>query len=153
VRFALVILTMMIGLSVISVQSGKNNRVQSQVNGQKKKLNWIYLKTTAQLDQLFSGNNGRPALIFKHSTRCNISKGALERFESKWKQDKTNCDLYFVDVIMDRPISTAIAERSATIHHSPQALLVVDGKVIYNKTHEAISAREIMSILKKQMKK
>lgn len=134
-----VILIFLLGTAFISVQSE-----------QKKKLNWTYIKTNAQLDKIFSGNNGRPALIFKHSTRCSISKVALERFENKWKQDKLNCDLYFVDVIVDRPLSMAIAERSGTIHHSPQALLLIEGKVIYNKTHEKISAKEIMSILKKQ---
>lgn len=134
-----VILIFLLGTAFISVQSE-----------QKKKVNWTYIKTNSQLDKIFSGNNGRPALIFKHSTRCGISKGALERFENKWKQDKLNCDLYFVDVIVDRPLSMAIAERSGTIHHSPQALLLIEGKVIYNKTHEKISAKEIMSILKKQ---
>lgn len=133
------ILIFLLGTAFISVQSE-----------QKKKLNWTYIKTNSQLDKIFSGNNGRPALIFKHSTRCSISKGALERFENKWKQDKSNCDLYFVDVIVDRPLSMAIAERSGTIHHSPQALLLIEGKVIYNKTHEKISAKEIMNILKKQ---
>jgi bacillithiol system protein YtxJ len=118
--------------------------------GQKKKsLNWIEIKEVGSLDSIFNGNDGKPALLFKHSTRCSISSMALSRFESEWDLSPEKCDLYYIDLIAYRPVSNAIAERSNVVHQSPQAILVIDGKVQYHNSHNGISATDIAQVILK----
>ena len=119
--------------------------------GQKKKsLNWIEIRDTASLDAIFKGNEGRPALLFKHSTRCSISSMALSRFESEWELTPDQCDLYYIDLIAYRPVSNEIAERTNVMHQSPQAILLIDGKVKYQNSHNGISAGDIAEAILKE---
>jgi bacillithiol system protein YtxJ len=40
-----------------------------------------------------------------------------------------------VNVIEDRPVSNAIAERLQVKHESPQALLIKNGKAVWHASH------------------
>lgn len=120
--------------------------------GQKKKsINWIEVRDAASLDAIFNGNDGRPALLFKHSTRCSISSMALSRFESEWELSPEQCDLYYIDLIAYRPVSNYIAERSSVMHQSPQAILLINGKVKYHNSHNGISAGDIAEVILKEI--
>jgi hypothetical protein len=63
-----------------------------------KKLDWIELNSMEELDQSIENSTDRPAIFFKHSTRCSISSMALNRFENDWKEDAEGT-LYFIDLI------------------------------------------------------
>lgn len=112
-----------------------------------KDVPWIRMIGADQLEELFE-KDGRPKLVFKHSTRCSISSMALSRFEKEWNQ-ANNCDLYFLDLLAHRPISDLIAQRSGIHHQSPQVIVLIDGEVIYHNSHNGISADEIGSIIQK----
>lgn len=102
-------------------------------------LPWKRLTDIAQLDALLKASNTRPQLVFKHSTRCNISSMALERFEREWNTE-TDADIHYLDLIAHRNISNAIADRTGVMHQSPQAILIKFGEVRYQASHSAISA-------------
>jgi bacillithiol system protein YtxJ len=101
---------------------------------------WIELNHLSQIDEIkaASGYN----LIFKHSTRCSISLMAKRGFESDWEVIPTNINLYFLDLIKYRDISSYIAETFHVHHESPQALLIKDGECILDSSHGDISANE-----------
>jgi len=106
----------------------------------KNKLSWNILEQSDQLGMIIQNSWERPVLIFKHSTRCIISKSALRSFESGIDlEDKIT--LYYLDLLQYRNISNEIAEVFGIVHQSPQILLIKNGKVIYNESHEGIDAR------------
>lgn len=106
------------------------------------KINWIPLTYMGQLDEMVAFSEQKPAVIFKHSTRCSISRFALKQFEKDFDlEDKV--DAYFLDLLEHRDISNEIASRFGVYHQSPQLLLIKDGKSVYDVSHDAIDAGEL----------
>ena len=108
------------------------------------KINWIPLTSLEQLDQIEAESKGKQILIFKHSTRCSISKMALKQFEREYDLDD-KVKAYFLDLIAHRDVSNEIASRFNVTHQSPQLLLIKDGKSIYNVSHSDIDAEALKS--------
>jgi bacillithiol system protein YtxJ len=104
---------------------------------------WKNIDSIQMLDELVSLTQENAVLIFKHSTRCSISMMALTRFECEWDQDIRNCDLYFLDLIAHRDISNKIEEITGVVHQSPQVIVLRKGEVLYEESHNSISARDI----------
>jgi bacillithiol system protein YtxJ len=111
-------------------------------NSSSNKINWIPLTFTGQLDEIIAISNQKPSIIFKHSTRCSISRMALKRFEAEYDLDDT-IDAYFLDLLEHRDISNEIATRFNVNHQSPQLLLIKDGKSVYDVSHSDIDAAEL----------
>lgn len=100
---------------------------------------WINLKDLGQINEIITISEEKPVVIFKHSTRCSVSRMALKQFENEFKlQDKM--DAYFLDLIENRDISNEIALKFEVVHQSPQLLLIKNGKCIYNISHSDIDA-------------
>lgn len=110
------------------------------------KVNWIPLQLMGQLDEVAALSNEKPILIFKHSTRCSISRFALKQFENEFDLHDT-VDAYFLDLITYREISNEIATRFGVPHQSPQLILIKEGKAIYHASHSDIEA----GVLKEKM--
>lgn len=108
------------------------------------KINWIALTSLEQLDQIETESKDKQILIFKHSTRCSISKMALKQFEREFDLD-SKVKAYFLDLIAYRDVSNEIASRFDVIHQSPQLLLIKDGKCIYHVSHSDIDAEALKS--------
>ena len=106
------------------------------------KINWIPLQHLGQLDEIVALSNQKPAIIFKHSTRCVVSRFALKQFEKKFDL-KEEVDAYFLDLLEYRDISSEIANRFGVHHESPQLLLIKDGKSVYDVSHNDIDAGEL----------
>lgn len=96
---------------------------------------------TEALEEICLRSSARPQVIFKHSTRCSISTLAKSRLERS--QAPETIDFHHLDLLRYRDLSTAIAERFAVPHESPQVLLIVNGDCIYAESHNAISMEEI----------
>jgi bacillithiol system protein YtxJ len=106
------------------------------------KINWIPLQDLGQLNEIMNFSNEKPVVIFKHSTRCSVSRFALKQFENEFDlEDKV--DAYFLDLLENRDISNAIATRFGVYHQSPQLLLIKEGKSVYDVSHSDIDAREL----------
>ena len=123
-----------------------NNMFGNERKSQDSKINWQYLTDVDQLENVAENSNDKPAIIFKHSTRCNISRMALRNFENEFDlNDKVTP--YFLDLLENRNISNEIAQRFNVVHHSPQLLLIKNGKSVYDVSHDAIDVEQ----LKKQL--
>jgi len=118
----------------------------SKSTAEEKSLPWIPLTSIEALMKALESNE-RPALFFKHSTRCSISIMALSRLEQRWATALENCDIYFIDLLNHRDVSNELAEQTNIVHQSPQAILVRNGEVIYTATHGDIDAGEMAKLL------
>lgn len=106
------------------------------------KINWNELTDLGQLNEIIEISNEKPVAIFKHSTRCSVSRMALKQFENEFNSsDKVTP--YFLDLIAHRDISNEIANRFGVTHQSPQLILIKEGKAVYNVSHSDIDAEEL----------
>ena len=104
-------------------------------------MNWIELRSEAQIDNIIEQSKVKPQVIFKHSTRCSISamaKGRLERSAAP-----ANTDFYFLDLIKHRHLSNKVSADFSVFHESPQILLIKNGECVYDESHGSISMDEI----------
>ncbi|MGB5402365.1 bacillithiol system redox-active protein YtxJ [Robiginitalea sp.] len=85
---------------------------------------WKYMKSAADLDLIESGRATRPQILFKHSTSCGLSSMMLRRFERRWEAVSHLADFYFLDLIANRELSNAVAQRFGVPHQSPQLLIL-----------------------------
>ena len=120
----------------------KNIFSTSEEENKESKIGWKLLTDLAQLDEINEESNVKPVMIFKHSTRCSISRMALRHFENDFDLEDTIIP-YFLDLLEHRDISNEIANRFGVVHQSPQLLLINKGKSIYNVSHNFIDAKDL----------
>lgn len=110
-------------------------------------MDWISLTDSKQLDEIIAESKRNPVLIYKHSTRCNISRSALDRLERKWDGKSIgSMKRYFLDLLSFRDLSNRIAELFQVEHQSPQVLLISDGKSVLDLSHFDIDFDRIKSV-------
>ncbi len=114
--------------------------------GRRSDFRWKDLTSAEHLQQLIEASEDKPQLIFKHSTRCSISRMVKRRFEKEWRDDLL-ADIWMLDLLTYRPVSDGVAELLEVEHQSPQAILIVDGNVAYEAAHSSISAFDMAEIL------
>lgn len=110
----------------------------------KNNINWIPLTDLGQLNEIIQLSNEKPVAIFKHSTRCSVSRMALKQFENEFNSSDS-VETYFLDLIAYRDVSNEIATRFQVVHQSPQLVLIKEGKSVYNASHSDIDAQELKS--------
>ena len=115
---------------------------QDGETGKVSNVNWIQITDLSTLDEIQESSFIKPAIIFKHSTTCSISRMALKNFEREYSLNE-QISAYFLDLLNYRAISTEIAARFDVIHQSPQLLLIKDGKSIYDVSHDRIDAEQL----------
>lgn len=113
------------------------------------KINWVPLNDKTQLSEIINISSDKLVLIFKHSTRCGISRMVLKNFERDYDIPETEIDMYFLDLLNYRALSQDISTKFNVMHQSPQVLVIKNGEVIYHDSHDYISINKIKEILKK----
>ena len=121
--------------------SNESDNKDTNQNG----LNWNALTEIKQLDAIVEASAEKPVVIFKHSTRCSISRMALKNFEREYDLAESEASSYFLDLLEHRDISNEIAQKFQVIHQSPQLILIKDGKAVYNASHSEIDAEALKS--------
>ena len=106
-------------------------------------IEWKILAEVPDLQRLIQQSAARPCLIFKHSTRCEISRLAKSRLERDWNIDKNEVAVFYLDVIDRRAVSNEIEQHFKIRHESPQVLLISNEVCIYNASHVEISFKEL----------
>lgn len=99
-------------------------------------MNWINLTNMSELDKIKEDSFQYPQFIFKHSTRCSISKMVLSRFEST--NDSASLSVYLLDLLNYRDLSNQIADDFNVKHESPQLLVIKDGECYKHSSHTSI---------------
>ncbi|MBF6642068.1 bacillithiol system redox-active protein YtxJ [Flavobacterium sp. J49] len=103
------------------------------------KVNWRALTDIGQLNEIVNESSAKPVIIFKHSTRCGISRMTLKQFENEYELEDLVTP-YFLDLLENRDISNEVAKRFDIEHQSPQLILIKNGRATYNASHSDIYA-------------
>ena len=111
--------------------SGKNSENNSQ-------MEWYPLQDLLQIDDIITNSFEKVVIIFKHSTRCSISRFVLQNFEEQYNFTKEQIIPYYLDLLSYREISNEVAVRLGINHQSPQLIVIKNGKVIFDASHESI---------------
>lgn len=101
---------------------------------------WKNLRSIEDLNKAQQESHIKTVVIFKHSTRCSISRFVLKNFENTVTIPEDEMDFYFLDLIEYRSVSNEIAERFNVIHQSPQLIILKKGEAVYDASHESIDA-------------
>ena len=104
---------------------------------------WKQLVSEKELQECIEHSAVNPQVIFKHSTRCIISKMVLQQFEEQIDSIPANAELLFLDLLSHRDISNSIATQLNVHHESPQVIVIKNGKAIFHESHHSIDAASI----------
>lgn len=105
------------------------------------------LESMAQLEELIESSFSIPQLVFKHSTRCSISRYVLSDFISGYSFSAQDFGAWYLDLLNFRSISNAVADRLEVTHQSPQLLVIKNGKVVAYSSHEQINSLVLSGFL------
>ncbi len=107
---------------------------------------WYALTQNEQLEEIERESEKMPVVIFKHSTRCGISRMVLNNFERNYDLPKDKqVKLYMLDLIANRNISNEVADRFGVRHESPQMIIIRDRKVVHHASHQGVDLQDVKS--------
>ena len=109
---------------------------------EEKVLPWQNLVDIKQLDTIEEKSKTKTQLIFKHSTRCGISRMVLNQFVDMYDLN-TNADLYYLDLLNFRDVSNEVGYKFQVMHQSPQLLVIRNEATVAHASHGAINDLEI----------
>lgn len=92
-----------------------------------------------QLNTIVEASFLKPQLIFKHSTRCSVSRFVLNQFKSSYSFSEVDFTAYFLDLLSYREISNVVAHQFDVVHQSPQLLIIKNGKAVAHASHENVN--------------
>jgi len=104
-----------------------------------KVLPWTSLIELAQLDLISEKSKIKTQVIFKHSTRCGISKMVMNQFVDAYDLSKNDLDLYYLDLLNYRDVSNEVGYKFQVVHQSPQLLVIKNEITVAHESHGAIN--------------
>lgn len=108
---------------------------------------WHALTESRQLEEIEKESENKLVVIFKHSTRCGISRMVLNSFEKEYDLEKDKeVKLYLLDLISNRDISNEVADRFKVRHESPQLIILKDRKVVHHASHQSIQIQDVRQL-------
>lgn len=106
------------------------------------------ITTSEQLEAAIRESQDKPVLLLKHSTRCPISAGAYAEAQTYLKNTPNpDASYVLIHVVEDRPVSLEAADRLGVEHASPQAILLKEGKAVWNVSHSRITSSALQEAL------
>lgn len=114
---------------------------------EQKVLPWKRLTSLEQLPALEKASKTKTVVIFKHSTRCGISRMVLRNFEGTYDIDPDKMDLYFLDLLAYRDVSDEVGYKFQVLHQSPQLIVIKNGTAVAHASHHGIRAEELLNFV------
>jgi bacillithiol system protein YtxJ len=103
--------------------------------------NLTHLSDLEMLEAAIAESRERPVLLFKHSRTCGISCEALDELHAHLARNLHGQASYKVITVQShRRLSDNAAERFGIRHETPQAILLRDGRPVWNASHFRITA-------------
>lgn len=99
-------------------------------------MDWLLLTSLESLDSFIQQSFTEQVAVFKHSTRCSISRMIKDRVERG--VPVKHMPAYYLDLLEYRDVSNAIASRFTIEHESPQLLIFRNGVCTSHASHNAI---------------
>jgi bacillithiol system protein YtxJ len=101
-------------------------------------LNWTPLISVDEIKTIKEISKRQAILIFKHSTRCGISRVVIKKFESLFNEENKQLKVYYLDLLNFREVSSKLSEVFQVIHQSPQLLVIKNGISVNDESHYEI---------------
>lgn len=105
---------------------------------EEKVLPWQSLSNIDQLSEIERRSMIKTQLIFKHSTRCGISRMVMNQFVEQFDLED-QVDLYYLDLLSYRDVSNEAGYKFQVIHQSPQLLVIKNGITVAHASHGSIN--------------
>ena len=102
-------------------------------------LKWISLSSLDQLDTIKKQSKTESILIFKHSTRCGISKMVIKQFEGLFQENHQHLKVYYLDLLNYRNVSDEVGYTFQVMHQSPQLLVIKNEVSVHAVSHNDIT--------------
>ena len=102
-------------------------------------LSWTPLISVDEINTIKEISKNQSVLIFKHSTRCGISRMVIKQFESLFNEENKQLKVYYLDLLRFREVSSKLSEVFQVAHQSPQLLVVKNGISVYDESHYEIT--------------
>ena len=96
--------------------------------------NFNPVEDAAALERLLARSHEGPVLLFKHSSTCPISARAYREMR------EVKSPVSIVVVQQSRDLSREIERRTGVPHETPQALVIRNGRAVWNASHFDITA-------------
>ncbi len=112
-----------------------------------KQLPWIPLDDVQQLQHIAEKSKTKTQVIFKHSTRCGISRMVMNQFVEAYNMTEKDLDLYYLDLLSYRDISNEVGYIFQVIHESPQLLVIKNGVTVAHTSHGAINTIDLQQFV------
>ena len=113
------------------------NKTSNEVK--KTYLIWMPLISVEEINTIKEISKNQSILIFKHSTRCGISRMVIKQFESLFNEENKQLKVYYLDLLNFREVSSKLSEVFQVIHQSPQLLVIKNGISVYDESHFGIT--------------
>ena len=110
---------------------------------EEKVLPWINLNSLSQLNEIEEKSKTKTQVIFKHSTRCGISRMVMNQFVEAYDLD-ANLDLYYLDLLSYRDVSNEVGYQFQVMHESPQLLVIKNGVTVAHASHGGINDLDLL---------
>ena len=107
------------------------------------------LASLEDLEDALRESSGRLVLIFKHSESCSISARAFREFESYLAGADPRVAHKLIVVQIARGVSDLAADRLGVVHETPQAILVHDGREVWNASHYDITSTALSEAVRR----
>ena len=120
---------------------GENTSKESQNENVEAKF--FTLNAMEQFDEIDEISHTKPVVLFKHSTRCIISRTVLKQFDTEFQFTEDKIAWYLLDLLNYRDLSNEIANRYNVVHQSPQIVVIRNGKAVFNESHDSISVEDL----------
>jgi bacillithiol system protein YtxJ len=92
---------------------------------------------SSELESLFTLSHERPVILFKHSLTCPISSAAYQEMSG------FDGDVSLIVVQRARDVSREVATLTGIRHESPQAIILRNGRAVWNASHWHIKREAI----------
>ena len=102
-------------------------------------LIWMPLISVEEINTIKEISKNQSILIFKHSTRCGISRMVIKQFESLFNDENKQLKVYYLDLLNFREVSSRLSEVFQVTHQSPQLLVIKNGISVYDESHSEIT--------------
>ena len=106
-------------------------------------VHWIPLTSLSQLDEIKELSKTETVLIFKHSTRCGISRMVIKQFENKFGEEAKDLKVYYLDLLSYRDLSDEVGYTFQVMHQSPQLLVINNGIAVHHTSHYDITQVDV----------
>ena len=97
------------------------------------------IEVTEDLSTMLAGER---AILFKHSSRCELSTSARRHVE-KFVATCPSANVFVINVIENRSMSSEAENRLGVRHETPQVILVEGGQAVRQASHRKVRIKTL----------